>query len=336
MILPDPWTTRVAPFPRELEPFFRFVQQNVLEHTNPQVPLRFGDYVSFVSFMIRHGLSARTMRAIARQVLIEQLTGHAWKRAALLDRLLLDAFSSYFRRLEPDFATVFSNSTAHYQHYHWREMEPELFAVRPSPEETRRYRDTIRFGYVAMDDLLGRILRLIGSDTILVFCTALSQQPCSIYEAGGGKIGYRPYQLAGVLDFAGVPSRYTVAPVMSEQFNVFFDSEGAARYAAERLARVTVHGRPALFIQHLGTQLHLGCSIFHDLPADTSVALEGESTRAAFFDLFYQMDGMKSACIILRGCCGSGCPNGAMSVPGRGALGLGGAHSPTPPRRPQA
>src|SRR5271170_3732562 len=32
-ILPDPWSTDADPYPDELRPYFRFIQQNVLEYT---------------------------------------------------------------------------------------------------------------------------------------------------------------------------------------------------------------------------------------------------------------------------------------------------------------
>ena len=43
-VLPDPWCTKVTPQPEQLKPFFAFVQQNVLEHTNNQQGLTTKDY----------------------------------------------------------------------------------------------------------------------------------------------------------------------------------------------------------------------------------------------------------------------------------------------------
>src|SRR6266581_1719850 len=83
--LPVPWTTTVAPYPDELVPYFRFVQRNGQEHTNDHVPLAPADHARFVAFMVRHGLSARTVSSIARQLMRERLAGKRWKRAVLLD-----------------------------------------------------------------------------------------------------------------------------------------------------------------------------------------------------------------------------------------------------------
>ncbi|RYZ60138.1 MAG: hypothetical protein EOP08_14870, partial [Proteobacteria bacterium] len=116
-VLPDPWTTKVAPTPSELAPFFKFVQQNVLEYSNDKIPLSKLDYAQFVAFMARHGLSPSTMRAIAEQLVSERLTGLGrWKRATILDKLQFDVFKWYWQRERPKFSTFFSNSTAHFQH----------------------------------------------------------------------------------------------------------------------------------------------------------------------------------------------------------------------------
>ena len=99
-----------------------------------------------------------------------------WKRVSLLDRLQYDLFACYYRRLQPDFATFFSNSTAHLQHSYWRHMDPAPFALKPSAAETEQYGDAVLYGYEAMDRLIGRFLRLIDDETVVILSSALSQQ----------------------------------------------------------------------------------------------------------------------------------------------------------------
>src|SRR5574341_559916 len=53
-ILPDPWAHQPAPHPKELMPYFKFVQQNVQEHTRERPPLGAKDYLRFLWFMARH------------------------------------------------------------------------------------------------------------------------------------------------------------------------------------------------------------------------------------------------------------------------------------------
>jgi len=123
-----------------------------------------------------------------------------WRRVAILDRLLFDVFSHYYKEKSPDFSTFFVNSTAHLQHSYWRHMQPEKFTVKPSPAELEKYSNAIFFGYKKMDDLLGDICRLAGDKARLVFATALSQQPYLKYEHLGGQNFYRPKDVERFLD----------------------------------------------------------------------------------------------------------------------------------------
>ncbi len=231
-ILPDPWATNGAPHPEDLLPYHRFVRTSVMEHTRDQVPLSRVDQLGFLTFMLRHGLSSSTMAAVVRQLGSEGNGKRRWKRAAILDRLQFDLFRHAYRRLRPDFATFFSNSTAHFQHLYWRNMEPELFQKKPPAEEQPELGSAILFGYERMDDLIARFLDLAGRETTLVFCTALSQQPCLKYEEQGGKTLHRPIDFEGFLSFAGVLASHTVSPVMSEEFNLHFDDHRDAEEAA--------------------------------------------------------------------------------------------------------
>src|SRR5207253_786601 len=125
-VVPDPWTVGMPPSPEELSAYYLFVQRNVQEYTNDPVPLSKGDYARFLKFMALHGLSLRTVKSIAAQLWSERRAGKGrWKRATILDKLQRDLFLHYFKKLRPSFSTFFLNSTAHFQHAHWRNMDPE-------------------------------------------------------------------------------------------------------------------------------------------------------------------------------------------------------------------
>ncbi len=292
-LLPDPWTTTVAPYPEELLPYYRFVQRNVQEHTNDHAPLAPGEHARFVAFMVRHGLSARTVSSIAQQLMRERLAGKRWKRAVLLDQLQWDVFRHYYRKLRPAFATFFLNSTAHLQHKYWRHMEPEHFTIVPSPAEQAEYESAILFGYQQMDKLLGEFMALAGKSTTLILCTALSQQPCLAYEDQGGKTFYRPRDFTDVLSLAGVNVACRVAPVMSEQFQLLFENEQDAQQAESQLRALRVDDTPAMLVSRDGTALFSGCKIFRPV-APQAVLRAGSGRTAPFFAIFYQSDGLKS------------------------------------------
>jgi hypothetical protein len=292
LLLPDPWVNGVVPS-RELMPYFRFVQAHVNEYTNERVPLRARDYARFAAFMARHGLSSATLGALIGQLVGEYRERGRWRRAVILDKLQFDVFRWYYRRLRPHLATFFLNSTAHFQHLYWRNMEPALFSAQPDAADQAEHRDAIRFGYEEMDALVGLFVDLVGPEATIVFCTALSQQPCLRYEAHGGKLFYRPRRFDGLFHFAGVAAA-SIAPAMSEQFHVVFASEADAQAAARRLASLRVDGRPAMAVELNGRTVFTGCSIFEPLPSHARLHRDDGERSERFFDVFYRVDAVKS------------------------------------------
>ena len=291
-VLPDPWCTKIAPKPEELRRYFDFVQRNVLEYTNERLPLSKADYARFAAFMAGHGASLRTGFKVLQQLMSEKGTHNRWKRAALLDRIQFDVFRHYFEKVRPRFSTFFLNSTAHYQHTYWRNMEPDHFAVKPSEEDQAEYGSAVLFGYQQMDQLLSAFLDLAGDDVTLILATALSQQPCVKYEEQGGAHFYRPKDFSSLSAFAGVSSPHDVAPVMTHQFHVEFAGEQEAAEAERRFGSVQVAGRQALQVGRTGTRVFVGCRVYTLLPDDTQMEADGRTGR--FFDVFYRIDAMKS------------------------------------------
>ena len=292
-VMPDPWTTHVAVTPKELDPYFSFIQRNVLEYTNAKVPLSRSDYIRFVKFMAQHGLSISTVRAITQQLLKEVKKQDRWKRAVILDKLQFDVFRSYYNKMRPRFSTFFLNSTAHYQHFYWRNMEPEVFTVQMSREEAAKYESAILYGYREMDGLVGKFMELADKDTTLVFCTAISQQPYLAYEEKGGRQVYRPSNFEALVRFAGVSVPFRIAPVMAHQFHVYLETEADAQRVEEQMKALTINGRQAMAVIRTGLQIFSGCHIYDSLP--NAQLLLGEGGKSAkFFDFFYKIEGLKS------------------------------------------
>jgi hypothetical protein len=294
LVMPDPWTTQVPPSP-SLESFFQFVQRNVLEHTTNRPDLSLRDYWRFLSFMLTHGLSLSTVLAIVKQLVAERFDSSLrWKRAVLLDKLQFDVFRWHFERLRPELSTFFCNSTAHFQHYHWREMEPHLFASQPSPEKLAAHDTTILFGYEQMDQLVGHFLGLLGPDTILIFATAISQQPCLIYEDQGGKVMYRPRDMAPLMNFAGVTEQYTATPLMAEVFNVQLTTSEDADRVEKKLLALKMGEKTAVQVQRKGALLNVKCCIHARQGSDASIVHSTSGAEKPFLDLFFELDDVKS------------------------------------------
>jgi hypothetical protein len=295
-VLPDPWCGEsVECRPDELKPYFHFVRTNVAEHTRLKVPLGKGDYLKFLFFMLRHGMSFATVWATLRQLLSERGGKFKWKRASLLDRFQYDVFRHYYKQLRPAFATFFVNSIAHYQHRFWRNMDPAPFQVKPTAEEQEEYADAILSGYREADELVGRFLRLAGHNATLIFCTALSQQPHLTHEAIGGKRHYRPHDFADFLRRVGVAGPFRTEAVMTEEFRVLFPGKDEADAAERQMKSLRALGAPLINMDRTENTLMIGCRIRTRPPVSTVITGDGFNQPVPFFDCFYEIDAVKSA-----------------------------------------
>jgi hypothetical protein len=294
VVLPDPWSVGVSPHPAELRSYYEFVRRHVQEYTRRDVPLSASDYARFLAFMVTHGLSAATVLAIARQLVAERSRDSRWKRAAILDRLQWDVFRWYYANDRPHLATFFLNSTAHLQHVYWRNMDPAPFAIKPSAHEQTEYAGAVLYGYQQMDRLVGECLLLADSRTTIVLCSALGQQPCLVYESTGGKIFYKPRDPDRLFAFSGVTRPYRYAPLMSEEFHLYVETERDARDAVARLSGLRVNGRPAVRARFSGAEVFGGCSLFEQVDPGARLEVPGTSRTTGFFDVFYGVDTKKS------------------------------------------
>jgi len=295
--IPDPWCTTESASPAEINDFYRVVARSVQEYTNESTSLTKADYAKFAMFLLRHGLRPGTVAAIVGQLAADKLVDRklSWKRPAVLDRILFDVFRHYQTALRPDFATYFANSTAHLQHAYWRHMDPAPFEIRPPESEMKTYGKAVFFGYVQMDRLIGEFLRLADDDVMLVFATALSQQPFLREEQYGGSHFYRLKNPDAFLDMLEVPYVRT-DPVMTNQYVVTFaDGESASR-GKQALASVTCNGKEIFdFDNSQENRLLFGNGMHRLVADDAPIEVGGRPVeRTSYKDLFYLIPEIKS------------------------------------------
>jgi hypothetical protein len=293
-VLPDPWSTGIEPYPQtEFAPFFHLVKQYVQEYSRDKVPLGVADYARFGWFMLTHGLSFKTVWMTVKQLAGERGGKSKWKRAFILDRLQFDVFRHYWKSQKPAYATFFLNSTAHMQHYYWRNMEPEKFQIQATAQEQAEYARAIEEAYIRMDDIVGETLAM-APEAAIVFITALSQHALSKYDESGGKQVFRPHNDAALLKFAGVTAKYQYAPVMAEEFHLYFDNELAAADAEKKLAALRLDGQPVMRVRRTENEIFAGCDIFTPPAAEAHITSTLSNRSAEFYELFYRIHGMKS------------------------------------------
>jgi hypothetical protein len=287
--LPDPWDAHGAPQPAWLNPFYKVVAKQVQE-SSAGGGMDKRDLLRFGSFMARNGIRLRTLTNTARQLVREKADrGVSWRRASLLEELQYDLFRRLDRQFRPQFATFFCNSTAHYQHYYWRNMHPEIFEMAPDAGDHPSLRTAIEYGYARMDRLVGQFLRDFPH-VVLVLCTALSQKPWTETT----KCTFRPVDFLRLMEFAGIGrDEVQIEPVMAEQFHAVFASDERAALAAEQLAALTLDGQSLMVVERNGRNMFTGCSI--NDPLAMQGAVTGPGGRSLLFrELFHMVHSMRS------------------------------------------
>jgi len=295
-VLPDPWSAEIAPYPKgEFEAFFDLVRTYVQEHTREEAPVSARDHARFVAFMVAHGLSPSTVAKALSQLASERGGKNRWKRAIILDRLQWDLFRWYWRKHKPAYSTVFLNSTAHLQHYYWRAFEPEHFAVKPDEAELANFSSAIFVGYKAMDALIQEAMAM-APDSTIVLCTALSQQAMTKYDHLGGQVLHRVRDINAFAQFAGIAAPFTYAPVMAEEFRLYFETDAAAEDAEAKLAALNIDAAPAMRLRRQGREVYASTAVQRPQPDSVLVGSRLSNEARSFNSFFYPFDVMKSGC----------------------------------------
>jgi len=172
-------------------------------------------------------------------------------------------------------------------------MDPSPFKIQPSVEEQAEYKDAVQFGYQSMDKIVGECLDKMGPDTVVVLASALSQQPCLVYEEKSGKTFYRAIEPDEFFAFAGIKSQYRYAPVMSEQFHLYFKEESGAEEGERLLRALKVGDRDLMFVKREGQEVFGGCTIFEQQDRQALVTAANGDTKH-FGQILYQVSGLKS------------------------------------------
>ncbi len=292
-LIPDPWALNLTPNPIDkYKAFFNFIRSYVQEYTNKSTPLHTRDYINFFTFMAASGLSGETIKKTFVQLISEKTGSPKWQRAAILDRLLWDVFRHEWRKTQPDYASLFLNSTAHLQHYYWRDFEPEKFSLKS--DQTTGASNAILFGYKSMDKIVGECLAMIDKNTSVALVTALGQQPMSKYDDQGGKLVFKIRNVDNLLCFAGYRGPYQYKPVMAEQFHLVFENREEAERAFERIDCLEIGSEKLMDLRVEGHTIFGGCALIQEPIKETAISSKFTNEQLPFSALFYPVDCIKS------------------------------------------
>lgn len=299
IFMPDPWAASQAPS-REIEPFYRFVRSAVNTHARAS-GLEKKVAVDALRYLASHGMTLQTLLTLLRQLVDERVGSQdvKWRRATLLDKLCWDVFAHFWRsERQPRIGVFFSNATAHYQHKYWRHHDPDAFSLKPDADELRSYSKAIRYGYQALDALIGKTMAMAGAETAIVLCTALSQQPMLDYDVRGGKSMFLPKDFEPLLELLGAPSQARVEQIMAEEARLHFDNPADAKRAHTTLGDVRTSEGHALFkLRGLDERSFIiGCGVFSsEVTPDTRIESATGGRSAPFHQHFMSMPTTTSA-----------------------------------------
>jgi len=292
---PDPWTQTEKPYPIELSPLNNFISQNVQNHTHNSAEKV--SSLDFLKFYATHGLRLKTITKVMMQLVKERLQDRqSWRRAFVLDWICQDVFNYFISKNRPDFATFFSNSTAHMQHAYWRQHEPEAFELKPSLEDVNAFGSAIRDAYVNHDKMLAGFFELrkrFGYELAVV--SALSQQPYTKLDKVGGQHFYRFLDVSALVKSLGF-SPLELLPTMAHQYRVRFKQPGEAAAFRSMLNSIKRPGSDdrSLFECILDDEfsLYFACGVTSYLDLNKSVQVDGSEIKLS--TIFYKLDDMKS------------------------------------------
>ena len=195
--------------------------------------------------LLRFGLKPATVCCIVQQLVAEWWQPHvAWKRVALQALMNGDFFLALYRRYRPAYATWHTNHVAHYMHHYWRAMDDTAFLTPATPEEKQRYGSAVEYGYTMADHLLGKFMRVVDDNTILVLASSMGQQPYVTERYPAGRITVRMRDVQQILRLVGAQGVKEVIPVMAQQWNVTIPDPLQRAQTRRALLRVSFTGEP--------------------------------------------------------------------------------------------
>lgn len=220
-VVPGPFAPGNETHPPELEPVQALNRRYTQAHNGTKRPPGALDAIRSGARLMRLGLRMRTIGKVAAQLVRERFQPQSrWRRVCLQPELNFDFFCDLYRRHRPDFATWHTNHAAHFMHHYWRAWDDSKFVAKSSAAERQQFGEAVPVGYQLCDDLIGRAMKLIDDETILVVASSMGQQPFVSERYPDGKIVVRIKDMDKLLGLIGRQGIEEVVPTMVPQWNL--------------------------------------------------------------------------------------------------------------------
>ncbi|KPL25205.1 MAG: hypothetical protein AMJ93_00805, partial [Anaerolineae bacterium SM23_84] len=148
-----------------------------------------GERLRLMSTAMRHGLRPATVARIARYTVgrklgrYDALDRFVWERFLKLGTHL-DIYEFLVRKYRPYFTSFYLNQTDAFSHRFWRYYESHLFPD-VTEAEVRRYGDMIPSAYEMADRAIGRLMKLVNRDTLVVVVSDHGFEAANTATEGG-------------------------------------------------------------------------------------------------------------------------------------------------------
>lgn len=219
--IPGPFAPASDTFPAALQPLQELNRHYTQGHHRRRQQETWTTMVRQGVQLLQFGLTPATIWRLVQQLVHERWQPHVtWKRVALQSLVNSDFFLALYRQFRPDYATWNTNHVAHYMHHYWRAMDDTPFLSPATPEEKQRYGGAVEYGYRIADALLGKCMRLVDDNTILVLASSMGQQPYVTERYPTGRITVHMRDVHRILGIVGAQGVQEVSPVMAQQWNV--------------------------------------------------------------------------------------------------------------------
>ncbi|MDB4828642.1 hypothetical protein OAH56_00050 [Gammaproteobacteria bacterium] len=233
--IPDPWTQT----PCDSSFFSKSITDAIVQAVNDNSQSKL-TFKTIFNLGLAFAALVRPSRYLPMAKYAFNALGKPWRKALFLDMLLYEIHKTLFRRKRPNFSTLFLNAGAHIQHHYFFNSQ---FVSSPELQNPDWYIEKDYDPFLEMlkvyDEMLVDLLEF--PNTEIIIATGLSQKP---YEQL--KFYYRLKDHASFLEKVGVKFA-DVAPRMTRDFMVSFDTEEQASNAEQLLLKILVNNEVRLF-----------------------------------------------------------------------------------------
>lgn len=298
--VPDTFSPDYAAFPDELSP----IQKLNLTYTRSIRLAGDEDGLAFKAKLgtdlLRLGLRLKTCTRILRQLTREKIApDKRWQRVVLQPAVNFDFFTRLYNQNKPDFASFHTNHVAHFQHTYWKAMQPEIFPQPTTEKERETYGKAIEFGYRSADELLGRAVDLCDENTVLVIASSMGQKPFINDLKKGKQIG-QIRSLDKLIEVLGLIGKVKTLSTMSDQFNIYPNSDGAKQTARQKLTTAYIDSpeKPLFYVNELDDFITVNLRHYDEINENSQCHFPDNEENKIFRyeDLVYQTGHSKSGC----------------------------------------